>query len=450
MGTVEPVILAALIQQDPMLLIGPHGTGKSYLLNRLAASLRLQHRHYNASLLNFDDLVGYPLPSGSGGLDYIQTPASIWGAQSVFIDEISRCRPEVQNKLFSIIHERCVQGLPLRDLIYRWSAMNPPAVDDGDSAYAASEPLDRALADRFAFVLDIPDWQRLGQEAQEHLILTADTPLDSAGAAHLAAALETGRRMAARIRESLAEVLARYARIVCALLRQANLVLSPRRAVMLLRNIAGVHAARLLDSADADAAASAFLALRHSLPQRATGEPINETSVLAAHKEAWKTAGVTQDSPIHVLMAEPDPLHRALAAVRCESLGKREFSTVVSDCLAGLAPGARHALAAHLFESGAAGRLVAAVAEQAAEWYAVTANPQSINETVHAGGSRHQVWQKILSLLARLNQNDPETPPVTNLLVGLFALNELTADGDPDRVLEAWQTARRTIAGAHS
>jgi len=37
MGTVEPVILAAVIQQDPMLLIGLHGTGKSYLLNRLVA-----------------------------------------------------------------------------------------------------------------------------------------------------------------------------------------------------------------------------------------------------------------------------------------------------------------------------------------------------------------------------------------------------------------------------
>ena len=58
MESVEPVILASLIQQDPLLLIGPHGTGKSYLLNRMAASLRLQHRHYNASLLNFDDFVG--------------------------------------------------------------------------------------------------------------------------------------------------------------------------------------------------------------------------------------------------------------------------------------------------------------------------------------------------------------------------------------------------------
>jgi MoxR-like ATPase len=450
MESVEPVILAALIQQDPMLLIGPHGTGKSYLLNRLAAALQLRHRHYNASLLNFDDLVGYPLPNGCGGLDYIQTPASIWGAQSVFIDEISRCRPEVQNKLFSLIHERCVQGIPLHGLVYRWSAMNPPASDSADSPYAGSEPLDLALADRFAFLLEVPDWQRLGADAQERLILTADTPLGSADASRLAATVDTGRAVAARLCDSLSQVLARYVRIVCALLRQANLVLSPRRAVMLLRNIAGLHAARLLDAADADLSGSAFLALRHSLPHRATGEAVNETSVLAAHKEAWKSAEIPKDGPIHVLMAEPDPLHRALATVRCASLGKREFSTVISDCFAALAPGARHALTAHLFESGAAGRLVAAVAEQAAEWYAVTATPQNITETVQANGPRHKVWKEVVSLLARLDRNDPETPAATNLLAGLFASNQLATEGDPRLVLEAWQSARRTIVGALS
>src|SRR5262252_466257 len=179
--------------------------------------------------------------------------------------------------------------------------MNPPAGDDGDSGYAGSEPIDRALADRFAFVLDIPDWQRLGAEAQERLILTADSSLDPVAAGRLARAIESGRRVVARIRSSLSEVLARYVRILCALLRQANLVLSPRRAVMLLRNIEAVHAARLLDGPDENPATSAFMALRHSLPQRATGEAINETSLLAAHKEAWKAAGVPKNSPIHVL-----------------------------------------------------------------------------------------------------------------------------------------------------
>ena len=84
METIEPVILAALITDEPLLLIGPHGTAKSYLLNRISIALGLRWRHYNASLLNFDDLVGYPLPNGNGGLQYVQTPSSIWDAEVVF------------------------------------------------------------------------------------------------------------------------------------------------------------------------------------------------------------------------------------------------------------------------------------------------------------------------------------------------------------------------------
>ena len=448
MEDIEPVVLAALIQQDPLLLIGPHGTGKSYLLNRLAGALGLEHRHYNASLLNFDDLVGYPLPNGTGSLEYVQTPASIWRAQSVFIDEISRCRPDIQNKLFSIIHERRVQGLELERLTYRWSAMNPPSGDDAEPAYVGSEPLDSALADRFAFVLEIPDWQRLSPESQETLILTGDSALDLETTRRLAGHLGTGRVLAARIRDLMGAVLARYIRLVCALLRQSGIVLSPRRAVMLLRNVAGVHAARLLNSADAAPSVSALTALRHSLPQRATGQSVKELHLISAHKEAWKAAGAAFDDPIHLLMAEPDPLRRALFAVRCDSLGKREFSTVAADCLAALPAGARHALAAELFESGAAGKLIAAVAEQAAEWYAVTATPQDIHESVQANGPRHRVWKRVVARLAALERNSPETAATTNLLTGLFGSNQLAVEADVDRALAAWQDARRAIAGA--
>jgi MoxR-like ATPase len=101
-------VLAALASETPLLLIGPHGSAKSALIERLAVALRLEHRHYNASLISFDDLVGFPVPDGDG-LRYLRTPATLWGAQSVFLDEISRCRPEVQNKLFSIVHEKRVQ-----------------------------------------------------------------------------------------------------------------------------------------------------------------------------------------------------------------------------------------------------------------------------------------------------------------------------------------------------
>lgn len=50
----------------------------------------------------------------------------------MIFDEISRCRPDIQNKLFPIIHERRVQGIALDDLRFRWAAMNPPSTDDDD------------------------------------------------------------------------------------------------------------------------------------------------------------------------------------------------------------------------------------------------------------------------------------------------------------------------------
>lgn len=64
MSPIEPVLLAALISAEPLLLIGPHGTGKSFLLNRISAAMGLSCRHYNASFLNFDELAGVTLGKG--------------------------------------------------------------------------------------------------------------------------------------------------------------------------------------------------------------------------------------------------------------------------------------------------------------------------------------------------------------------------------------------------
>ena len=105
----ETVLLAALVSEDPLLLIGRSGTGKTFLLNTLSEALGLEHRHYNASLLSFDDLVGFPYPDDAREkVNFLETPATIWGAESVLVDEISRCKPEHQNRLFSLIHERRV------------------------------------------------------------------------------------------------------------------------------------------------------------------------------------------------------------------------------------------------------------------------------------------------------------------------------------------------------
>src|SRR6187455_2733483 len=161
--SIEPLILSALVTEDPLLLIGPSGTGKTFLLNSISEVLGLEHRHYNASLISFDDLVGFPYPDeAKASVRFLETPATVWGAESVLIDEISRCKPEHQNRLFSLVHERKIQGLALTKLRYRWAAMNPCTTDQSSGEeYLGAEPLDPALADRFAVILDVGDWDAL-------------------------------------------------------------------------------------------------------------------------------------------------------------------------------------------------------------------------------------------------------------------------------------------------
>jgi len=174
----ETTILAALVTEDPLLLVGRSGTGKTFLLNTLSEALGLEHRHYNASLISFDDLVGFPYPDEAHStVRFLETPATVWGAESVLIDELSRCKPEHQNRLFSLVHERRLQGLPLVRLRYRWAAMNPCTSDQGGTEdYSGSEPLDPAHADRFALVVTAADWNDLTAEQQAAIVAGVPDP----------------------------------------------------------------------------------------------------------------------------------------------------------------------------------------------------------------------------------------------------------------------------------
>ena len=74
-------VLAALASETPMLLIGPHGSAKSALLERLAAALRLEHRHYNASLISQYGAGNVPLAPGT-----VQKAAAHDAAAVVVVD----------------------------------------------------------------------------------------------------------------------------------------------------------------------------------------------------------------------------------------------------------------------------------------------------------------------------------------------------------------------------
>ena len=99
-----------------------------------------------------------------------------------------------------------------------------------------------------------------------------------------------------------------------------------------------------------------------------------------------------------------------------------------------------------LFESGAAGRLVAAVAEQCAALYALAATPQDVTESVTARGARHLIWCKVVDLVARLDAKAPDTPLAANLLAGLFSAGVLGREDDVPAVWSSWSAARKRIA----
>ena len=286
----ELPILAALVTEDPLLLTGLSGTGKTYLLNSISEALGLEHRHYNASLISFDDLVGFPYPDDAKeSVRFLQTPATIWGAESVLVDEISRCKPEHQNRLFSLVHERRVQGIALESLRYRWAAMNPCTSDQGEGEeYIGSEPLDPALADRFALIVDVADWKELSASNRKRI----SNPAGEGSVANDGGALKEALAVWRQEFETRLEVcdpnIIDYACAAVTALGDGGIRISPRRSRLLARTLL---AATIIDGELKDK--SFRVVLEASLPHRTWGDPPDTAKVLAAHRLAWDAVMLT-------------------------------------------------------------------------------------------------------------------------------------------------------------
>ena len=314
----DAVLLASLATEAPLLLIGPHGTAKSLLVERMAEALNTEMRHYNAALLNYDDLVGIPLPNKEGtNLFFVKTPSTIWGTGFVFFDEISRCRADLQNKLFPIIHERRVIGIKLDELKHRWAAMNPPAPENPDITqtgeyYLGSEPLDPALTDRFSFVIPVPNWGDLTKEDRMALVAWEAKDQDESDLIEMISACAA---LIPELESRFSPWLSDYVVSLMDLLEQAQLAQSPRRARMLARSVVAVHAARMiLEGEDVDAEDSAELALIYGIPQTATEVPPSQVKLIALHKQAWEMAQYLEDENWRQVMSEYDMAQRVALA----------------------------------------------------------------------------------------------------------------------------------------
>ena len=349
----ETTILAALVTEDPLLLVGRSGTGKTFLLNTLSEALGLEHRHYNASLISFDDLVGFPYPDEAHAtVRFLETPATVWGAESVLIDELSRCKPEHQNRLFSLVHERRLQGLPLQRLRYRWAAMNPCSADQGGTEdYAGSEPLDPALADRFALVVNAADWGELTSEQQAAIVAPSGegevTPVNET----LRSAVAAWRERFLAAASACPPQVTVYVTTAVNALNGAGVRISPRRARLMARSLvaAGIVA-------ECSSSAVFRSVLDCSLPHRTWGQAVEPAVVTAAHRLAWEASRAQAGAWIHAFLAEPG-LSRKLELLLDRCGDPDEGSQAIAQLIAGETPDRAAAFAFATYAAALAGRL---------------------------------------------------------------------------------------------
>lgn len=157
-----------------VLLIGPHGTGKTASIQQLVREEGITMKYFSCSTLDpFTDLVGVPYPrlrcDEHGDFDSrtehktlfpeclckleehlkMVRPHDVDSAEIIFFDEFNRADTKTMNAIFEIIQFRTINGEPLPNLKACWAAMNPP-----DENYDV-ERTDPALLDRFDLYIPI-------------------------------------------------------------------------------------------------------------------------------------------------------------------------------------------------------------------------------------------------------------------------------------------------------
>jgi hypothetical protein len=171
------LISIAYEADQPVLLHGRHGIGKSELLARAAELLRVELIVRDLSLLEPPDLIGIP-QVGDDGRTHYAAPAFLpaGGGGLLVFEELNRCPRYMQAP--------CLQLLTARELgdyrlPRRWLPVG--AVNDAADGYMADE-LDPALLSRFLNVQVVPDvsewltWARAGGVHDKVTAFVEDSP----------------------------------------------------------------------------------------------------------------------------------------------------------------------------------------------------------------------------------------------------------------------------------
>jgi len=240
--TAVDLIALALICREPLLLLGPQGTGKSELVARFAAAVHCEAFQY--LLTHFTDpaeLFGPPdIEQFRQGCYHIHTEGMLPVARIAFLDEIFQVGSVVLNTLITLIQDRVFHNGSERQTV-------PLITLFAASRHLPDDPTLRAFSDRFTLRLTMEPTSdaSLGELLDKGWALELDLPepisVDSSLTPdHLDHLYHALPGVSADAVSLLYQNLLRHLRI-------GGLILSDRRMVKGLKLI---RAAALLDSRD--------------------------------------------------------------------------------------------------------------------------------------------------------------------------------------------------------
>lgn len=150
----EPVLLSCLARGFNVLLLGKHGCGKSsiskFFADAFSEETKAKFMRYAMDKENLVSMVGIPNVNDlkEGKITYATHERSIFNADVILFDEITRAPKDNQNMVLEALEEKTVFGMPLK---YRFAIATA-----NDETYKATFKLDPALLDRFVVVIPVP------------------------------------------------------------------------------------------------------------------------------------------------------------------------------------------------------------------------------------------------------------------------------------------------------
>ncbi len=286
----EKVILAALVTEEPILIIGRPGTDKANLLVYISQALGLSFKKVNAAMTSKLEITGMPVVKDNDDkITFISAPYSVWKKQALVFDLLNEAKPICMSVISSILFEKQINGYPMETLQYRWATMENTDLFNSDmTAFKRRNIyLEEELVENFAFIIEAPTWDNFSvEEKLEGFIAGFTHPVKELNNELIAFI----SKLKPLYEEQLLfpkPKLAAYACLVTSLLNEGGVYVSVQRSLQLLRNLVALDLVNehWNEEENKDKMGDTLLlGLTNTLTQKAFHEKIPDRLIHAIHR----------------------------------------------------------------------------------------------------------------------------------------------------------------------